>query len=157
VLTRLWSGERVSFQGEHYRVDEVAFLPTPVQRPHVPIWVGGMWPNTAPFRRAARWDGAVPTRRGEGMVNYLSPEELREVVAFIDRYRAADGPFDVVATGHTAANAADRDTSLVRSYIDAGATWWLEDVSPWAFGWQWDGPWPIDQMNERIRVGPPRP
>src|SRR5215217_2017806 len=31
VLTRLWSGETVSFAGRHYRVDEVAFQPTPAQ------------------------------------------------------------------------------------------------------------------------------
>ncbi|HEV3012041.1 MAG TPA: LLM class flavin-dependent oxidoreductase, partial [Actinomycetota bacterium] len=44
VLTRLWSGETVSFQGRHYRVDQVAFQPTPVQRPRIPIWVAGAWP-----------------------------------------------------------------------------------------------------------------
>jgi Luciferase-like monooxygenase len=49
-----------------------------------------------------------------------------------------------------------RPTKLVQRYVDAGVTWWLEDVSPWAFGWQWAGPWPVDQMNDRIRAGPPR-
>jgi alkanesulfonate monooxygenase SsuD/methylene tetrahydromethanopterin reductase-like flavin-dependent oxidoreductase (luciferase family) len=36
VLTRLWTGETVSFRGRHYRVDEVAFQPTPLQRPASP-------------------------------------------------------------------------------------------------------------------------
>src|SRR6204780_2907482 len=38
ALNLLWSGETVSFHGEHIVVDDVAFLPTPLQRPRVPIW-----------------------------------------------------------------------------------------------------------------------
>ena len=37
ALNLLWSGEPVTFRGEHVVVDDVAFLPTPVQRPRVPI------------------------------------------------------------------------------------------------------------------------
>ncbi|MBV9856552.1 MAG: LLM class flavin-dependent oxidoreductase, partial [Streptosporangiaceae bacterium] len=56
ALDLLWSGEPVSFRGEHVVVDGVTFRPVPVQRPRVPVWVGGYWPNKAPMRRAARWD-----------------------------------------------------------------------------------------------------
>lgn len=42
VITRLWSGEdRVSFEGEHYRLQDAPFLPRPVQQPRPPIWIGG--------------------------------------------------------------------------------------------------------------------
>jgi alkanesulfonate monooxygenase SsuD/methylene tetrahydromethanopterin reductase-like flavin-dependent oxidoreductase (luciferase family) len=60
ALNLLWSGEPVTFRGAHVTIDDVAFRPVPVQRPRVPVWVGGNWPNKAPMRRAARWDGAVP-------------------------------------------------------------------------------------------------
>ena len=30
ILTGLWSGQPFSFSGEHYRVDEMTFLPKPV-------------------------------------------------------------------------------------------------------------------------------
>jgi len=56
ALNLLWSGEPVTFRGEHVHIDDVVFRPTPVQRPRVPIWVGGEWPNRRPMRRAARWD-----------------------------------------------------------------------------------------------------
>ena len=49
VLTGLWSGEPFSYQGEHFRVDGACFLPKPVQRPRIPIWAGGQWPNRAPL------------------------------------------------------------------------------------------------------------
>lgn len=54
ALDLLWSGEPVTYRGSQVTIDDVVFLPTPVQRPRVPVWVGGFWPNKAPMRRAAR-------------------------------------------------------------------------------------------------------
>jgi len=57
VIVRLWTGERVVHRGEHYVVDGFTLAAVPVQRPRVPIWVGG---DSAPAkRRAARWDGWI--------------------------------------------------------------------------------------------------
>jgi alkanesulfonate monooxygenase SsuD/methylene tetrahydromethanopterin reductase-like flavin-dependent oxidoreductase (luciferase family) len=36
VLTGLWSGEPLSFHGEHYRIDDALLLPRPVQQPRRP-------------------------------------------------------------------------------------------------------------------------
>jgi alkanesulfonate monooxygenase SsuD/methylene tetrahydromethanopterin reductase-like flavin-dependent oxidoreductase (luciferase family) len=52
LLDRYWSGEPVTHEGSHYQVDDVALLPTPVQRPRVPVWIGGFWPHRPPMRRA---------------------------------------------------------------------------------------------------------
>ena len=41
VIRLLWSGERVSFEGEHYRLDNALCDPAPVQRPGPPILIGG--------------------------------------------------------------------------------------------------------------------
>jgi len=41
VLTRLFTGEVVSYEGRHVRLDGAQLRPVPVQRPHPPIWVGG--------------------------------------------------------------------------------------------------------------------
>src|ERR1022692_4706677 len=56
VLAGLWSGEKFSYQGSHFTVDPVRFTPTPVQRPRIPVWVGGVLPAARPIARAARWD-----------------------------------------------------------------------------------------------------
>ena len=93
ALNLLWSGEPVTFPGDHVRTDDVVFLPTPVQRPRVPIWVGGVWPPRRPMRRAARWDGAVPILlSGDGG---LPPQPdaatVREIHAFLAGCRAAAG------------------------------------------------------------------
>ena len=48
IVAGLWSGERFSYQGQHYQLQEMIFLPKPVQ-PRIPIWVGGNWPNKPPL------------------------------------------------------------------------------------------------------------
>ena len=41
ILQAAWSGELVRHRGEHYTVDAMRFLPRPIQRPGIPIWVAG--------------------------------------------------------------------------------------------------------------------
>jgi alkanesulfonate monooxygenase SsuD/methylene tetrahydromethanopterin reductase-like flavin-dependent oxidoreductase (luciferase family) len=150
VLTKLWSGETFSFQGEHYQVMNARFLPTPLQ-PHIPIWVGGFWPNKAPMRRAARWDGAYP------LFNvWQDPAKLtafKEAVAFLREQKPTAQPFDILAIGSTRSS---DDCEAVHLYQEAGATWWMEAIDPWSYGWPDHGPWPIEVMRQRVRMGPPR-
>ena len=40
VIDLLWTKERPSFDGEFYSIKETMFLPKPVQKPRVPIWIG---------------------------------------------------------------------------------------------------------------------
>jgi alkanesulfonate monooxygenase SsuD/methylene tetrahydromethanopterin reductase-like flavin-dependent oxidoreductase (luciferase family) len=79
ALDLLWSGESVTYRGNHVTIDGVVFLPTPVQRPQVPVWVGGFWPNKAPVRRAARWDGAIPAVAGLETGRPPDVTEVREL------------------------------------------------------------------------------
>ena len=41
LLKRLWTEERVTYEGRYYQVRDVTIEPRPVQRPHPPIWIGG--------------------------------------------------------------------------------------------------------------------
>ena len=41
IITALWTGGPATFAGPHYRVTDAICRPTPVQRPHPPITVGG--------------------------------------------------------------------------------------------------------------------
>jgi alkanesulfonate monooxygenase SsuD/methylene tetrahydromethanopterin reductase-like flavin-dependent oxidoreductase (luciferase family) len=155
VLAGLWSGEPFSFEGRHYRVRETRFLPTPVQSPRIPVWIGGYWPNRAPFRRAARWDGAFPLfdrKRGDPV------SQLRELVRFIREIRDDPAPYDVVHLAvPTLDDHVERRAEIVAPYREAGATWWLERITPDSFGAEWQGAWPIEAMREHIRRGPSGP
>ena len=155
ILTGLWTGQPFRFQGEQYDVKEVIFRPTPLQSPRIPIWVGGWWPHKAPLRRAARWDGVCPVK-WEGSI---TPDEWREIVAYIQAHRTSAEPFDIVHSGAAPGDNPAQAAELVEPYAQAGVTWWIEPVDPWRFGWSFEVPWPDEatvRIRERIAQGPPR-
>ena len=144
VLRGLWSGLPFSHSGEYYRVSEAAFLPTPVQAPRIPVWVGGSWPKKPPFRRAARWDGTVPQRAAGGP---LSPEEVKAAVAYISAHRASKAAFDVVISTDFMSGEPDRRSEVVAAYADAGATWLVHAADP-----ERDS---VESTRDKVRDGPP--
>lgn len=149
ILAGLMSGQSFSYQGKHYTVKEVTFRPEPVQKPRIPIWLGGFWPRKAPALRAARWDGfcpaKVPDEQGDG---YIKPADIRSIKSFIEEHRSSADPFDIVAGGSSPAGDPGRARAHVEPYSEAGATWWSEFVLP--------DPGEADQALARIKQGPPR-
>ncbi len=143
VLTKLWTGKRVSFQGKHIRVKDVRFLPKPLQHPRIPIWVAGYWPNRKPFRRAAQWEGMLPGKVDE---EELTPEELKEIIAYVQQQRVRHAPFDVAVYGSTPSNR-HKAAKIVQPWIEAGATWWREGLE--------DSRGTVKALRARIKSGPP--
>ena len=126
LLDRYWSGEPVTHHGRHYQVEDVTLLPRPRQRPRVPIWIGGFWPNRPPMRRAARWDGAVPLFLSAKHGHPPPVDEVRDLAAYVRGCRDdPDAPFEVVLGGASPADAAGA-CDLLGPLIEAGATWWDE-------------------------------
>jgi alkanesulfonate monooxygenase SsuD/methylene tetrahydromethanopterin reductase-like flavin-dependent oxidoreductase (luciferase family) len=158
LVTRLWSGEPVSFEGAHYRARPAGRLvpPPTVQRPRVPIWVVGAWPRPRSMRRAARWDGWLPYHLPPEGEAKLTPEVLRAGVDWVVERRSAAGlsmdGYDVVAEGTTDAANGEEAAAVVRSWAAAGATWWLEA------DWSSMDPAAVRAAAEaRLSAGPPRP
>src|ERR671921_504836 len=144
VLDRLWSGEMVTHHGQYYDVENVSLAPLPLQRPRIPIWIGGESPPA--LRRAARWDGwLAPTTSPDGTpIMDKDPGRIAEKVAEIRRHRTTDTPFAVAVDGYSE----PADSALPDAYEAAGATWWLESIH--------DGRERPDEMLERIKAGPPK-
>jgi alkanesulfonate monooxygenase SsuD/methylene tetrahydromethanopterin reductase-like flavin-dependent oxidoreductase (luciferase family) len=135
VLAGLWTGEPFHYDGRHYRVGEVTFLPPPVQRPRIPIWVGGAYPNPGPLRRAARWDGAWLYRAAapgstEDSGEPLTPDDLREVRRFAEARRPSGAPFDVVGGGPRRGDDWERERERISASAEVGATWTGEWIPP---------------------------
>lgn len=144
VLTKLWTGKRANFRGKHYQIKNVRFLPRPLQAPRIPIWVAGYWPNHRPFRRAAQWDGVLPGKVSE---EELTPEELKEIMAYVQAHRKGPSHFDVAVYGFTPSNS-DKASKIVQSWMEAGATWWREGIGDWRGT--------LKTVRARIRSGPPK-
>jgi alkanesulfonate monooxygenase SsuD/methylene tetrahydromethanopterin reductase-like flavin-dependent oxidoreductase (luciferase family) len=153
VLTGLWSGEPFTYHGRYYTVENQRFLPRPIQSPRIPIWIAATWPHKAPFRRAARWDGVYPTLDQTNFGQMQTAEIKAAAVAYVKSVRTSDAPFDVVHGGITSGTDAAADAAIVAPYAAAGVTWWLESINPdrWG-GW---AVWPREQMQQRVRLGPP--
>jgi len=141
ILDGLWSGEPFAFKGRHYRFPPMTFRPTPVQRPRIPIWVVGMWQSKRSMQRVLRWDGIV-TQTDD-------VDEIRAIVEYVERERPAElrgRAFEIVVQGSTPAGNPTRAARIVRPYIEAGATWWIEA--------DWRSP-TVDSVRRRIQAGPP--
>ncbi len=46
IIRRAWTGERFAWNGEFYSFPECEVLPTPVQKPHPPIWIASISPTS---------------------------------------------------------------------------------------------------------------
>ena len=135
VLNGLWSGERFSHAGLHYTVDPVRFTPAPVQRPRVPVWVGGVLPATRPISRAARWDGVVPIRFAERSLVRPSAADIAGVREQVTAARGSADGYDVVVWAEVAADPGEVPAVAV-PYQAAGATWWIETAKPESEWWE---------------------
>ncbi len=144
VITGLWTGKPFQYSGKYYTVKRSVFLPGPVQEPRIPIWVAGFWPRKAPFRRAAKWDGTIPLRLPEKLVN---TKDIREIIQYVEKNRRTRPAFDVVKIGWTSARNRRKDWKKVEPFVEAGITWWLESLYT-----KQDFP---DKLRSRIRKGPP--
>jgi alkanesulfonate monooxygenase SsuD/methylene tetrahydromethanopterin reductase-like flavin-dependent oxidoreductase (luciferase family) len=142
LIDQLWSGETVSHQGSHYTVNEVKLAPLPVQRPRIPIWIGGA--SKPALRRASRWDGwIIDSADQQGQV-IRRPEQIAQDIAYIHSHRTTNSPFAIAITGYSTPN----DAALVQEYADAGVTWWLELLHGYRGS--------FDELLARVEAGPPR-
>jgi alkanesulfonate monooxygenase SsuD/methylene tetrahydromethanopterin reductase-like flavin-dependent oxidoreductase (luciferase family) len=133
ILSGAWSGEPVNHRGKHYLIDDVRFLPRPVQEPRIPVWVAAFPGNVKPLRRAARYEGFFP-------VNLANVDEFARAVSTVRELRAdSTARFEIAA--------ALPPGSDVAPYAEAGATWWMTAFEPGV---------PLDDVRAVVREGPAR-
>ena len=83
--------------------------------PRVPIWLAGRFPNKAPVRRAARYDGFF-------VIGLDGPDDLDAVVGGLAQHGPPEG-FDVVVDLQPEQDPAP--------WIDRGASWVLTRIGPY--------------------------
>jgi len=145
ILTGFWTGKQFSYKGKHYAIEKARFLPPTKQKPRIPIWVGGFWPNKAPFRRAAKYDGVIPLRLSRPI--HLEPRDLRNILYYIMKHRKNTGPFDAAVIGSGTEKSNAKSTRRIQALAEAGMTWWLESLFLQRNS--------LKKMKKRIRKGPP--
>jgi alkanesulfonate monooxygenase SsuD/methylene tetrahydromethanopterin reductase-like flavin-dependent oxidoreductase (luciferase family) len=141
ILDGLWRGEPFSFDGQHYRVEEVTFLPRPLQRPRIPIWIGGGFPLPGPTQRALRWDGSMLYKapQADPSGTGMTPADVRAL-----RKQAGDRPFEIMVGGRPRGSDLAAEHDHVSALLEAGADWWME----------WIPPGTRSEMVEAVERGP---
>lgn len=146
VVTALWSGEEFSFHGSHVDVTRLKLRPRPVQRPRIPIWIGGSLMRRGPRERALRWDGACLYRVSPPGWEDLKPDDVR-TLRRLAQDRRGDDAFVVAVGGRPRREDEDAEIDYVAALDEAGADWWHEYIPP---------SMPLDAARARIRGGPLR-
>jgi probable F420-dependent oxidoreductase len=88
AFRELWTSDNPTFNGKFCNFSNIVFSPKPVQKPTIPIWIGGH--SKQAIRRAARlgdgWHpiGGVPTIP-------LEPEDVRKDLAILTEFARAAG------------------------------------------------------------------
>jgi hypothetical protein len=101
------------------------------------------------MQRALRYDGLLPNVRGaDGAPRDVTPDDIREMAAYVAERRNQSTPFDIVMEGETPGDDPAQAAAIVRPFAEAGATWWNES--------RWGAMSDVELVRKRIQQGPPR-
>lgn len=149
ILDLAWTGERVSYEGKHYQMQDLLFHPRPVQRPRIPVWTVGAWPHERSLARAAHWDGIIATdMSGESGDEGIAPSVIANIKAWVKDRRDSSATFDIIVEGITSGTDQQANRMKLGPLAEAGATWWIES--------RWEDTETPESLLTRIRQGPPK-
>jgi F420-dependent oxidoreductase-like protein len=140
VVTRLMTGNRVSFTGHRVQLQEAQLRPTPLQRPRPPIWIGGAGPRrTLPI--AARWADVWHC--------FGTPDGLRDLSTRLDRLaeQAGRDPASITRAGSLSLSGPlDEVRRTAEAWSDAG----------WGYlvcSWPDEGRSRVEEFASRVMPG----
>jgi probable F420-dependent oxidoreductase len=149
VIKKLWTEKNVSFEGRYTKFTGVTLAPSPVQKPHPPIWVAGR--KEPAMKRAATYaDGWIPYMYTPEMlheslekINQFGKEAGRDMSSFrpglfifasiypnrdeaLEQAAKALGgtyaqDFSKIAARYTLSGTPDDCRKRLKEYVDAGA------------------------------------
>ena len=83
-------------------------------------------------------------------------DDTAAVANRIRELRTSTRAFDIAVPGRAALTILPGSTDI-GSARTPGATWWVEAVHPWRYGWREGQNWPLTSMRARTTPGPERP
>src|SRR5689334_13815139 len=113
IVTRLYTGEVVSYDGKVVSLRDAYLRPAPVQQPHPPIWIGGSGPRrTLPL--AAKY--------ADVWHSFGTPNSMREASERIDKLaeEASRDPADILRAGSLSLDDLETARKHAGKWRDAG-------------------------------------
>ncbi|MBS7641316.1 MAG: LLM class flavin-dependent oxidoreductase [Candidatus Bathyarchaeia archaeon] len=129
LMIKLWTEDKVTFDGRYYRLREATLLPKPIQKPRPPLWSGGLGPRMLKIT-AKYFDAWFPSRRRP---EYSIPEKYGEAVTFIKNYLRKYGrsqnefTFAIVSR---MSKSSSEDINIIDKYLRAGCQYYIVEVPP---------------------------
>lgn len=150
IIVGLWSGKPFSYEGKHFKMGEMTFKPSPLQKPRIPIWVVGAWGRPKSMARVLKYDGLIPAiKKKDGSFEQVTAEKIREMREYFERKRVTrttgKRKFEIIQEGQTPTDKR-KSRKIVLPFAEAGATWWMESM------WSYKS---LRDIENRIKAGPP--
>jgi probable F420-dependent oxidoreductase len=131
IIRKCWSGERFSFHGAHYTLEDLQIRPRPFQTPAPPLWIGASVPAAA--RRAGQL--------GDAFVATPSAD-LESTRRLVDAYRQA-----ALQAGRQPQVVLMRDAWVAQTRAEAAAVYGPEVMTAYRYYWQ-------NRLAEFRNIGP---
>lgn len=136
IVTRLFTGDVVSYEGHTVSLRDAQLRPVPVQRPHPPIWIGGSGPRrTMPL--VARYADVWHT--------WGTPSSLREANQRLDDLATRAGRDPASITRATSLSLDDLDTARKHA-----SRWRDEGYSYLVCGWPGSGRAQVERFANEV-------
>ncbi len=121
IILKAWTGEPFSYEGEYYKIAEVAVNPMPVQRPHPPLWTPTLHAGSM---RAALERGITPMVGAS-----FSPlTKVKENFRHLDAIAQETGRNDIYRVAHPHIFVGDT-VAGARKEARESVEWLLEDFA----------------------------
>ncbi len=82
IFKEVWEKDEPQFEGEFYSFSKIKFYPKPIQKPHPPIWIGGI-SKKAIERAVDQGNGWHPV--------WLSPDQMEKKIGYLKRIAKEQG------------------------------------------------------------------
>lgn len=149
IIKRLWTEEYVTYDGDHFQLDQVAIRPQPVQSPRPPIWTGAS--NESSVRRGARMTDAF---LGAHVPFGLAKRQIEDFRDEREANGMDSGEVGLIREAYVAETTEEAEETVrgpLMGKYESYSNWGQDDVIG---GDDFDSPW--DKLrHERFLVGSP--
>jgi F420-dependent oxidoreductase-like protein len=136
IVTRLFTGDVVSYEGRVVSLHNARLQPAPVQRPHPPIWIGGNGPRrTLP----------LVARYADAWHSFGTPNMMRDLNHRLDELAEAAGrdPKNILRAGSLSLDDLETSRKHAAKWRDAGYGYLV-------CGWPPDGRAQIERFAKEV-------
>ncbi len=149
IIKRLWTEDSVTYDGEHFQLEEVSIRPQPIQNPRPPIWAGAS--NESSVRRAGRMTDAFLGAHVPFGLAQRQVEDFRDEREKQDLDAGTVGFVREAYVAETTEKAEERVRESLMGKYESYSNWGQDDVIG---GDDFDSPWE-KLKHERFLVGTP--